>query len=170
MNEYMQSVLANIKGYTKIYSSSVDGYNLNTFHTKCEKHSHTIIITKSNFAKILGGYSPMKWKNFESTVVTGGQSFIFFYEDDQLRICTQKQGAKVLSTGGYLCIFSTQSYNSFLVNTNKTSGAGINNSCEYNFPAQTDIQKQGEYLYFSGSGKREFTSEIFEVFGIDLNV
>ena len=27
MNEYMKSVLSNIKGYTKIYSSSVDGFN-----------------------------------------------------------------------------------------------------------------------------------------------
>ena len=30
------------------------------------------------------------------------------------------------------------------------------------------MNKQGEYLYISGSGKHEFSSEIFEVFGVDL--
>ena len=61
MNEYMKSVLANIKGYTKIYSSSVDGFNSSTFHEKCKNHTHTICISRSNFSKILGGYLPMKW-------------------------------------------------------------------------------------------------------------
>ena len=59
MNDYMKSVLQNIKGYTKIYTSTTDGFNLNTFHEKCKNHTRTIIISKSNFGKILGGYSPM---------------------------------------------------------------------------------------------------------------
>ena len=88
MNDYMTSVLANIKGYTKIYSSSVDGFNENTFRDKCKNHQHTIAIAKSNHNKILGGYSPMKWQQYNWTVITGGQSFVFFYDDDKLRICT----------------------------------------------------------------------------------
>ena len=63
MNEYIKSVLKNIKGYTKIYSSSVDGFNQSTFLEKCKNHVHTICISKSNFGKILGGYLPMKWPN-----------------------------------------------------------------------------------------------------------
>ena len=59
MNDNMKSVLQNIKGYTKIYSSTIDGFDLNTFHEKCKNHTRTIIISKSNFGKILGGYSPM---------------------------------------------------------------------------------------------------------------
>ena len=88
MNNYMRSVLAKIKGYTKIYSSNIDGFNENTFRVKCKNHVHTICIAKSIHGKILGAYSPMKWTNFSSTLVTGGQSFIFFYDDDKLRICT----------------------------------------------------------------------------------
>ena len=42
------------------------------------------------------------------------------------------------------------------------------NDGKYNFPAETDMNKQGEYLYISGSGKHDFISEIFEVFGVDL--
>ena len=87
MNEYMQSVLKNIKGYTKIYSSSEDGFDGNKLHEKCKNHEHTIVISKSNFAKILGGYSSIKWQKFEAfTPVT--ESFVFFYDEDKLRICT----------------------------------------------------------------------------------
>ena len=30
----------------------------------------------------------MKWEDFEWTKVKGGKSFVFFYDDDKLRICT----------------------------------------------------------------------------------
>ena len=89
MNDYMRSVLPNIEKYTKIYSSSIDGFNGDTFRDKCKNHQHTIAIAKSNHNKILGGYSPMKWQNYTNwTVVTGGKSFVYFYDDDKLRICT----------------------------------------------------------------------------------
>jgi hypothetical protein len=88
MNEYMKSVLPNIKGYTKIYSSTVDGFNGDIFRNKCKNHLHTICISRSNFGKILGAYSPMKWANFSWTTVAGGGSFIWFYDDEKLRICT----------------------------------------------------------------------------------
>ena len=60
------------------------------------------------------------------------------------------------------------SYNPFRVHTDKKSYAKINNSSQYNFPAETDMNKQGDNLFISGSGKHDFTSEIFEVFGIDV--
>ena len=88
MNEYMQSILENIKGYKKIYSSNINGFNGDIFREKCKDYKHTILIAKSNFNKILGGYSRMKWADFDHTLVTGGKSFVFFYDDDKLRICT----------------------------------------------------------------------------------
>jgi len=71
----------------------VDGFNGDIFREKCKNHVHTISIAKSNFSKILGGYSPMKWENFGWTKITGGASFVFFYDEDKLRICTQKEEA-----------------------------------------------------------------------------
>ena len=88
MKDYMKNALDNISGYTKIYSSSVDGFNTKTFHEKCKNYIHTIILVKSNFGKILGGYLPMKWENFGNVTITGGQSFVFFYDEDELRVCT----------------------------------------------------------------------------------
>jgi hypothetical protein len=66
----------------------VDGFNVDTFHEKCKNYVHTICIDSSNFSKILGGYSPMKWEKFGDTPIVGGKSFVFFYDDDKLRICT----------------------------------------------------------------------------------
>jgi len=37
----------------------------------------------------------MKWANFGWTKVSGGESFAFFYDEDKIRICTQKEGAEV---------------------------------------------------------------------------
>ena len=70
-------------------------------------------------------------------------------------------------SGSDLCAFDS-SYNAFYVTNDKRSYARIYNNGKYNFPAETDMNKQGEYLYISGSGKHDFISEIFEVFGVDL--
>jgi hypothetical protein len=48
------------------------------------------MLCKTNFGKIIGAYSPMKWKNYRETAIKGGESFIIFYDDDLLRKCTQK--------------------------------------------------------------------------------
>ena len=110
----------------------------------------------------------MKWANFSWTKITGGESFVFFYDEDKLRICTQKEGAQAYSTGTCLSNFDRLGANAFRVDNDKSSLAKIKNSSEYNFPAETDMNKQGESLFISGSGKRDFTSEIFEVYGIDF--
>jgi len=44
----------------------------------------------------------LKWENFNWTKITGGESFVFFYDEDKLRICTQKEVALVYLTGGVL--------------------------------------------------------------------
>ncbi len=80
MSDYIKSLLENAKGYTKIYSSSVDGFNGDIFREKCKNYLHTLTISKSNFGKILGGYLPMKWTKFSWTKVTGGDSFVFFFD------------------------------------------------------------------------------------------
>ena len=78
-------------GFKKVYSSILDTFDGDTFREKSKNHEKTIVIVKSNFGKILGCYHPMKLESANNWIkVTGGQSFIFFYEDDKLRICNQK--------------------------------------------------------------------------------
>jgi len=49
----------------------------------------------------------MKWENFNRTKMIRGESFGFFYDEDKLRICTQKEKAFVFSIGGVLCRFDS---------------------------------------------------------------
>ena len=55
------------------------------------------MVCKTNFGKIIGGYSPMKWNDYDHTQITGGKSFIYFYDEDSLRKCSQKEKASAYS-------------------------------------------------------------------------
>ncbi len=57
---------------------------------KCKNHAITIILIKSKHQKILGGYSQTEWIYTEKKDIPSNSSFIFFYEDDKLRKCAQK--------------------------------------------------------------------------------
>ena len=57
----MQNIFPNIKGYKKIYSSMIDGFNGDTFRDKCRNHEHTLAIAKVKNGIFAGGYSPISW-------------------------------------------------------------------------------------------------------------
>jgi hypothetical protein len=40
---------------------------------------------------------------------------------------------------------------------------------EFNYPEQTAIKRSGDKLYFSGSARAHFNSDIIEVYGIEFN-
>lgn len=46
------------------------------------------MLCETNFGKIIGGYSPMKWETYSNKKITGGESFLFFYDEDSIRKCT----------------------------------------------------------------------------------
>lgn len=48
----------------------------------------------------------------------GGNSFIFFYDNDELRICNQKPGAKFHSSNDYFFVLSYNDY-TFWLHRNK---------------------------------------------------
>ena len=70
----------------------------------------------------------MKWENFGWTKITGWESFVFFYDEDKLRICTQKKEAEVYSTDHYLSDFDSKGADAFTVINDKRSYARIHNS------------------------------------------
>jgi hypothetical protein len=70
-----------------------------------------------------------------------------------LRICTQKQGAKVYCSSSYLCIFggNGNTHNFALQNINKKCYAKLHPDCDYNFPDYFEMQDSEEFLYFAGN-------------------
>ncbi len=72
LNQEIKRVHGNLGGYKKIHSSTQHGFDLNTFHQNCANHEITIMLCKTNFGKIIGAYSPMKWRKYNATTITGG--------------------------------------------------------------------------------------------------
>ena len=50
-----------MKGFKLIYRGSKDGFTAVVFHSKCDKMGPTLIIIKSEFELIFGGYTDIDW-------------------------------------------------------------------------------------------------------------
>jgi hypothetical protein len=46
-----------------IYRGSRDGFKAAVFHSKCDKKGPTLIIIKSEFGKIFGGFTDIEWNS-----------------------------------------------------------------------------------------------------------
>ena len=80
-----------MKELKKIYSCAQDGFSLDIIREKCKNYAITLILMKSNHNKILGGYTQTEWKNYSGKKeIPTNSSFVFFYDDDKLRKCPQK--------------------------------------------------------------------------------
>jgi len=66
LDERMAQVLLSFlpfspKGWECIYKASKDGFNTNTFHSKCDNKGETFVVIKSDNGNVFGGYAPQPW-------------------------------------------------------------------------------------------------------------
>ena len=55
------------------------------------KSEITISVIQSNFGKILGAYCPIKFEKFNGyREIKKGNCFLYFFDDDEMRICPSK--------------------------------------------------------------------------------
>ena len=47
-----------------IYRSSRDGWSAGNFHKKCDNQESTIVVIKSEFGNIFGGYTSATWDKY----------------------------------------------------------------------------------------------------------
>ena len=57
LKEKIKTYHPNLKEFKKIYSCAEDGFSLDIIREKCKNNAITFILIKSNFNKILGGYT-----------------------------------------------------------------------------------------------------------------
>ena len=93
MNQELRNLGKN-KEAQLLYKASRDGYSRDTFLKKCKNHNNTIILLKTNFNTVIGGYCPDKWvettgmkdslnqPDFKDIV--SGKPFLFYFEGDQI--------------------------------------------------------------------------------------
>ena len=93
-------------------------------------------------------------------------SLILFFDDQKIRKCPQKKDKQVYvhSSSNVLCTH----YSEFRIYTNKTGKAQLHDSWEYDFPSDTSMQKNGDYLFYAGGNDLNFTPLLFEVYGVEL--
>ena len=57
----------------------------------CKNSKNTLVIVKTNFGKIIGGYAPVTIKEGEYKV-KNTKAFTFYFDDDHIKVLTVKDG------------------------------------------------------------------------------
>ncbi len=100
---------------------------------------------------------------------------VFFYDDNNFRKCPQRnEQAKAYSRASDWIVGLGDSNNGVGFAINKTKifcYAQLHTTYGgYDFPTATDVQRNGDFLYFSGTGSSTFAADVVEVFGINTNL
>jgi hypothetical protein len=68
-----------VKGIKLLFKASQNGFLAGKFHQICDGIFNTVTLIKTEFGKIIGGYTPLKWKRGEScyTKDENLMSFVF---------------------------------------------------------------------------------------------
>lgn len=61
-------------------------------YERCFGYVQTVVLVKTNYDKIIGAYMPDQWGQAEYREVFNGKTLQFFFADDQLKVCTLKDG------------------------------------------------------------------------------
>ena len=70
-----------------IFDSDKHEYTLQNFLQATNDFENTLIFAKTNHGKIIGGFMTQKWERSGEVRVRKGQSFVFYFDNDELKIC-----------------------------------------------------------------------------------
>jgi hypothetical protein len=75
-NLFTDRTVSNIK---LLYRASDNGFSIKDFHKQCDHIPHTFTLIRTEFDKIIGGYTPVEWTSAKKHWVADKslQSFIF---------------------------------------------------------------------------------------------
>ncbi len=125
----------------------------------------------------MGGLIPIHFQNLNiwSKALPDNSSLVFFYDDNKFRKCPQRNGQAqaYLKVSDDCFALGGNSAPCFIINKTKTSCFARLNTTTYgyDFPTDTDVQRNGDNLFFHGlgTGNGTFAADVIEVFGINTN-
>ncbi|CAF3335863.1 unnamed protein product [Rotaria socialis] len=144
-----------------IYKATRDGFDANTFHSRCNNKGPTITIIQSNNNYLFGGYTAIPWAS-ESAFKTDTTAFLFTLTNPnnlpptKYLINLAKQVYAVYHYGVHGPTFG------YPHDINIANGSNANNTSCTNFPSTyLDTTGKGNNTF---TGARNFTTSDIEVF------
>jgi len=65
----------------RIFSSTVDGFTVKSFHDKCDEKGGTLTVAKRKSGVIFGGFMPFSWKSVKGEFVDAPEAWVFTLAD-----------------------------------------------------------------------------------------
>jgi hypothetical protein len=69
-----------------LYSTKINGWNQPLFWEKCKNHKYTVVVIRTNYDKIIGGYMTDTWKKTNYKFVDE-PTFIYYFDKEEIKIC-----------------------------------------------------------------------------------
>jgi len=80
------------KRFERLYCASIDGYNCLDFHRKCDNAGPTLVVLRTSYGNLIGGYSCLNWQSsnnsYEYAMDIGKSCFLFSLTRNEKYICT----------------------------------------------------------------------------------
>ena len=145
-----------------IYKASRDGFDANTFHSRCDNKGPTITIIQSNNGYLFGGYTSISWASSGGSYKNDNAAFLFTLTNPH-NIPPTKYAIKPDQVGNAVFLFSSYGptfgggYDIHIPN-----GSDSYNSSYHNFPhSYNDTTGKGNNTF---TGAKNFTTSDIEVF------
>lgn len=71
---------------TMFYSIKNDGWNQELFWKRAKKYKYSIVLVKTNYEKIIGGYMTDHWQEAICRDVDE-ETCLFYFDNDEIKIC-----------------------------------------------------------------------------------
>ena len=78
---------------TLFYSIKNDGWNQELFWERAKKYKYSIVLVKTNYDKIMGGYMTDHWQEAICKDIDE-ETYLFYFDNDEIKICRQQPDVK----------------------------------------------------------------------------
>jgi len=159
----LESHLKKNEGLSLLFRATRDGFKVSDFHQFCDDKPRTLVIIKSNFGNIFGGFANHPWKSSnQGKYVEDPDAFLFSLtyhtkhkqiKNNEFALFLSKNYGPVFGKGYDLCVKDD-------CNKKANNYSRLGNS--YNSPAEMELEDNYSYL----GGSDSFSIEEYEVFEI----
>ena len=156
-----------IKQFKLLYRASENNYSVADFHQKCDEKPNTLTIIRTEFDKVIGGFTPKKWGQSGSYLTDEeGKTFLFSLSLKQKMDC-QVQDKSIYNHSSFGPTFGSGHDISIRNQCNNNRDSVTNFPTSYNFTDNKYKNNQYSYAVFSGqtdgNGYKVQDYEVYEV-------